>query len=196
MEQATVSRIRGRSTGERATGLAPRRAWGWRWAATALAFPLGGLLATTAVGSVDSSAAALGGGLLAGVVLGAAQALLGPGLPRMRWAAATAAGVALGLWSGASLVGFEHTMSALVVQGAVCGAVVGAAQAAAVSRRRGRVLWVPLTALAWAAGWAATVGVGVDVERGYAVFGAAGALVATAVTGVALAVWQRSWVRS
>jgi hypothetical protein len=40
--------------------------------------------------------------------------------------------------------------------------------------------------LAWPVGWTVTWAIGVDVERGYAVFGSAGALVFAAITGVAM----------
>jgi hypothetical protein len=44
--------------------------------------------------------------------------------------------------------------------------------------------WPLLTAAAWSLGRLTTEAIGVDVERRYAVFGAGGALVATALTGL------------
>ena len=65
------------------------------WGATFVAFPLGGLLATSVVGAVDDVGAALMGGAIVGAVVGLSQALgsraLLPGsaLPIGRWVAAT-----------------------------------------------------------------------------------------------------------
>ena len=39
---------------------------------------------------------------------------------------------------------------------------------------------------AWALGWLTTWAIGVDVERGYAVFGSSGAVVVTVITGLVL----------
>lgn len=155
-----------------------------RWAATALAFPVGGLLARLP-GPVDSPAAALLAGAVAGGVLGLAQGLaLGRRTPPL--VLSSAAGLAAGLALGGALVGWSTTPGALAAQGLVSGAAVGAAQwpvlAGVLGSRAGG--WPVLTAAAWALGWLATEAVGVDVERQYAVFGAAGAVVATALTGV------------
>jgi hypothetical protein len=63
---------------------------------------------------------------------------------------------------------------------------------------RGRVraanLWVPV-AVAWPIGWTVTWAVGVDVERGYAVFGSTGALVFAAITGLAMLLMLRGRTR-
>jgi len=66
-----------------------------RWIATFAGFPAGGFTAMLIVGRVDSVTAALAGGLITGVILGAAQAWglsrRGPGA--IQWVAATAAGL-------------------------------------------------------------------------------------------------------
>lgn len=100
---------------------------------------------------------------------------------------ASAVGTALGLAVGGSVVSWETTTGALVVQGFVSGAALGVAQAAVLWPVVGRWtgIWPPLTAAAWALGWWTTSAAGIDVERHYAVFGASGALVATALTGLA-----------
>jgi hypothetical protein len=55
---------------------------------------------------------------------------------------------------------------------------------------RGRLLvaslWLPVVAIAWPLGSAVTWTTGVDVERGYYVLGASGALVFAALTGLAM----------
>jgi hypothetical protein len=71
------------------------------------------------------------------------------------------------------------------VQGAVSGAALGAAQALVLrGRLPGAWRWVPLTAVAWALGWTVTRAIGVDVASQWTVFGAGGALLATALTGL------------
>ena len=151
-----------------------------RWLVTFAGFPAGGLTASLVVGPVDGPLPAVLGGLITGVVLGAVQAWgLGPGRPSpVRWIAATAAGMAAGLGAGAALVGYATSLNALVIQGAVGGLLVGAAQAL--------VLRLPVLALAlpfaWAIGWAVTTGIGVQVGDRFTVFGSSGAVVVTLLT--------------
>src|SRR6478752_4637881 len=105
-----------------------------RWVASFVGFPLGGLAAMVVVGPVDSSVTAVAGGLLTGAVLGTAQAGglgLRPWLPIeraafLRWIAATAVGLGVGLGIGSTAVGFGTSLQALVVQGAISGLAVGA----------------------------------------------------------------------
>lgn len=159
-----------------------------RWIVAFAGFPLGGLAAVTLVGPVDSVGAALLGGLLTGLVLGAVQAWA----LRLRWraggwwAVATAAGLALGLTVGASVVGFGTGLADLVLQGALCGAAVGVAQAVLLRHRVGRLalVWPALLAAAWAVGWAVTTVIGVAVDQQFTVFGSAGAVTVTALTAV------------
>ena len=64
---------------------------------------------------------------------------------------------------------------------------------------RGRLLvaslWPPVVAIAWPLGWAVTWAAGVDVERGYYVFGASGALVFAVLTGLAMLLMLRGRTR-
>jgi hypothetical protein len=171
----------------------PRTSWhhrpALRWLVTFAGFPLGSVLARAVLGPIDATAAAVIGGAINGAVLGALQgwALRRTGLALLRWAAATSAGLAIGLGVGATLVDFSTTMGALVLQGAVCGLAVGAAQAVVLAPTLGRVAaiaWaVGLSAL-WAAGWAITTAIGVDVDERFTVFGSSGAIVVTALTAV------------
>ncbi|GAA4942375.1 hypothetical protein EV188_101174 [Actinomycetospora succinea] len=160
---------------------------GVAWLATFLGFPLGGLVAELA-GPVDGPVPALLGGLVTGAVLGAVQALgLRVGrapVPVLAWVVATGAGLAVGLLLGAGAVGYGVGLPALAIQVAVCGAVVGLAQAAILWRRLGALAaaWPPVLAVAWALGWTVTTLVGVDVERGYTVFGSSGALLVAVLT--------------
>ena len=73
-----------------------------------------------------------------------------------------------------------------MVQGAICGLAVGAAQAVALGRRAGRLatLWPFALAALWALGWAITTVVGVEVDEQFTVFGSSGAVTVTAFTAV------------
>jgi len=159
-----------------------------RWMVSFLGFPLGGYASFLLVGPVDGPVAALVGGLLTGAVLGAAQAW-GLGAvrpPALRWIAATALGLMVGLGIGATVVGYATTPTALVVQGALSGLAVGVAQALALAPRLGRValVWPAVLGIAWATGWAVTSAFGVQVADQFTVFGSSGALVVAALTAV------------
>jgi hypothetical protein len=121
-------------------------------------------------------------------VLGAIQSWgFGRNGPAARsWILATAIGLMVGLTVGATAVGFETNLGALVVQGAVCGLAVGATQAAVLRIRLGRlvVAWPIALAALWAAGWAITTSIGVRVDEQFTVFGSAGAVFVTALTAV------------
>jgi hypothetical protein len=168
-----------------------------RWLPTFLGFPLGGLLAIETVGSVRGPLTAAAAGLLAGAVVGAAQAPARYGAaflrrggsaagrrPALQWVGATAAATAAGSALGVALTGAGHGLTDVLVLGAVTGVAVGAAQSALLGRAR--LAWTAATGAAWALGWLATYETIVDIERGYAVFGSSGALVATVLTGLAL----------
>lgn len=159
-----------------------------RWLPTFLAFPIGGYLAFETVGSLDDPVSAAAGGLLAGAVIGGGQwlALRSQGIGR-RWVAYTAAAMAAGTALAAAVTGAGTELADLMLTGLVAGAAVGAAQSTLLAR--GRLVsaaWTAVTAASWSLGWLATWSVGVDVERGYYVFGAAGALLVTVVGGLAL----------
>jgi len=159
-----------------------------RWLPTFLAFPLGGLLTISTVGSLTTPASGLLGGALAGAVLGGAQwlALRTSGVSRAWWLA-TVVAASLGTALGVLLTDAGTTTSALVVRGVVTGAAIGLAQGLVVRRHAARVAaWTVVTSAAYGLGWFATSQVIVDADRGYVVFGASGALLATLATGFAL----------
>jgi hypothetical protein len=160
------------------------------WAATFLAFPPSGLIAHALLGPVDGLGPALGGGLIAGLGIGAAQWLvLRRRLPGAAlWIPATGLGLAVGLAAGSSLVGYDTELTDLVLQGALSGLGVGALQALVLRREVGGALvWVLASAPLWALGWTVTTLAGIDVERQYMVFGATGALAYSLCTGALLA---------
>jgi hypothetical protein len=171
-----------------------------RWAPTFAAYPLGGLAAHLLVGPVTTVGAALVGGLVTGGVVGAAQwwALRPAGPGAARWVSASALGLAAALGLVTAVAGPPSTVGALLVQGAVCGFGLGAAQAAALVRRLGPLaaLWPLLLAGAWALGWSVTAAVGVRLDDGWTVFGSTGALVATALTAVLPLALRRAVARS
>jgi hypothetical protein len=159
-----------------------------RWMPTFLGFPAGGLAAKLIVGRVDDLTPAIVGGALSGTILGLAQWIgmrrSGPS-PEL-WILATAVGFAVGLGVGAAVVGYDTNLGSLATQGAICGAVIGAAQAAVLYRRLGRIVlaWPALMAGLWALGWTITSLAGIDVEAQYTVFGSSGAIVVTALTSI------------
>lgn len=159
-----------------------------RWMVTFLGFPLGGFVAGLIVGPVDGPVPAILGGLIAGAILGAVQ-LWGLGRQRpgaVPWIAVTAVGMALGLGIGAAAIDYSTELSALVVQGAITGLLVGSAQAAVLLPRLGRLAfaWPPALAALWAAGWAISTSIGIRVDEQFIVFGSSGAIVVTALTAV------------
>lgn len=159
-----------------------------RWLPTFLAFPLGGLLAIETVGSIGGPLSAAAGGLLAGAVIGAGQwlALRAHGITS-RWIARTAVAMSAGTAVAAALTGTGTDVPDLALSGLVAGAAVGAAQSGLLGGgRRTTATWTAATAAAWTLGWIATASIGVDVERGYHVFGSAGALLVTVLTGLVL----------
>jgi hypothetical protein len=184
-----------------ATARAARAGRAWptfgRWMLGFIGFPLGGLLAVTTVGAVADPPTALVAGGLTGAVLGLAQSLAAPALPRRHWIGAGAVGLSAGLALGATAVDFDTTAGALAVQGAISGLVLGAVQAivlvgTSLVTRRLAALWPLYLCGCWALGWTITTAAGVDVERQYTVFGATGAIVVTALTSVLPLVLLRS----
>jgi hypothetical protein len=158
------------------------------WLAGFLAFPLAGLAGTGVAGRVDSPVAALAGGAVAGLVVGAAQALLSRGrLDVRRWAPATAVGMGLGLLLGATTVAYGTSLTDLVLMGALTGAVLGIAQAAALPRSaRLRWVWAAAMPALWALGWTATTLGGISVDEQFTIFGAYGAVTFSALSGLLL----------
>ena len=159
-----------------------------RWLVSFLGFPIGGYASYLLIGPVDSLIPSLLGGLLTGAVLGSLQAwALGRSRPSAtRWIIATALGLMVGLGVGAAVVGYQTTLTALIVQGAVTGLGVGAAQAVVLAPLLGRaaVAWPAALAAIWAVGWAVTYAFGIQVDQQFTVFGSSGAVVVTALTAV------------
>ncbi len=165
---------------------------GWRWVAVALAFPVAGLIGWTIGGEVDAVRPALAGGALTGAGLGAVQWWAAKGMfgPPAAWVSASAAGYAVGLATGAALVGYETDLGSLALMGLVSGAAIGAAQGFALSRqgeRRLAVAWGAGMPALFAIGWSVTTLGGIDVDQQFTVFGAYGAVVFMLLSGLLLA---------
>ena len=158
------------------------------WTAGFVSFPIAGVAAGLIVGRVDDPLAALVAGLVTGAVIGAGQWLASRGrLSPVRWIPATVVGMGVGLLLGATAVGFGTTLADLAVMGALTGLVLGVAQTLALpSRTRYRWVWAVAVTLLWALGWTVTTLVGVAVEEQFSVFGAAGAVTFSALSGVLL----------
>jgi hypothetical protein len=176
------------------------KAAGWRfflwWMLAFLGFPLGGYLAFVLVGSVEGAVSGALGGALAGAVIGAAQWLVLRRYLRVgpEWILATALGVAIGDALGALLTGAGTGLGSLLITGLATGVAAGLLQWGLFLRGRLLLasLWPPVVAIAWPVGWTVTWAFGIDVERGYYAFGASGALVFAAITGLAMLLMLRS----
>lgn len=167
------------------------------WAATLVAFPLAGIAARAIAGPVDAVWTALFAGAVAGAVIGTAQWLA---LKRIgadvRWIAATAAGLAVGLGVAYAVFGYGTTVADLAVVGAVTGLGIGVAQWWLLRDLvAGSIVWIPATAAAWALGWTVTISIGVDPDDRWAVPGLSGAATITLLLGGVLWALARSGVR-
>jgi hypothetical protein len=182
----------GRGSRGASDGSEHRRFPGWRWASVALAFPVVGLLAWKVGGHVNAVDAALVGGALTGAGLGAAQwwAADGDVGAPTPWIAASAGGYAVGLAAAAALVGYDTELADLALMGLVSGAMLGAAQGVVLAREGRHELalpWALAMPVLFALGWCASTGIGVEVDDQFTVFGAAGAVVFTVLSGLVLA---------
>lgn len=165
---------------------------GWPWVAVALAFPVAGYIGWGVSGHVDAAGAALIGGAITGAGLGLGEWLAGRGAfgRAPEWIAASAAGYGAGLLLGAALVDYGTDLGELAAMGAVSGAVLGAAQGACLAaqgRRRLAAAWAAAMPVLFALGWSASTAIGVDVDKQFTVFGAAGAIVFMLLSGLVLA---------
>ena len=165
---------------------------GWRWMAVWPAFPVAGYIGWKIGGRVDAVDAALVGGALTGVGLGAVQwwAAKGAlGRPAL-WIGASAVGYAAGLAVGAALVGYDTDLGSLAVMGLVSGAAPGGAQGLVLARQGRRALtlpWALAMPVLFALGWSVASVTGIGVDDQFTVFGAGGALVFTLLSGLLLA---------
>ena len=158
------------------------------WTAGFLAFPLAGLAGTAAAGRVDSAIAALIGGTVSGLALGAGQVLASRRrLDPRRWIPASGLGMGIGLLVGAAVVDYGTSLADLAMMGALTGLALGPAQTFALPRRaRMRWAWAAAMPALWALGWTVTTLGQIHVEEQFTIFGAYGALTFSALSGVLL----------
>jgi hypothetical protein len=160
------------------------------WVIATVGFAISSFLGQSVAGPAATVLAAVLSGLIAGAVIGLAQGLaLGFRARALAiWVGGTAAALAVGLGAVTAAIGQIETTGEAVALGAVSGLAIGAVQAAVFMR--GGVpnawLWVPVTGIAWAAGWLITAGIGVALTPGWPVYGTSGALVSQIITAVAL----------
>ena len=153
-------------------------------------FPIGGLLADLVVDGVDSVGAALGGGLIAGALTGAAEWFALRRLVSWLWIAATSVGMALGLAAGAGLVDYGISRGDLALMGGVTGVGVGVLQALVLARQGipDAFWWAAANPPAWALGWFVTSYViSRNIDERFTNFGASGAVVFGLLTWLVLA---------
>jgi hypothetical protein len=159
------------------------------WCAGFIAFPIAGIAAQAVAGRIDDAISALAGGVVAGAVIGTGQWLVARRLlgdPRA-WITATALVMGIGLWIGASVVGYGTSLGELVLMGAITGIPLGAVQAYLLRGRLANAwIWAAAMPVLWALGWTMTTAGGIDVERQWAVFGAYGAITFVVLSGVLL----------
>ncbi len=160
------------------------------WIIATVGFPIGGTLGFLVAGPAATVPASLISGLIAGAVIGLAQALaLGLRSEALvLWPAATGAGLGIALAVVTAAIGQIETTTEALVLGAVSGLVIGGAQAALLMRMHtaNAWLWIPITGLAWAAGWLVTSSIGVALAPGWANYGLSGAFVSQIITAAAL----------
>ncbi|GAA1768745.1 hypothetical protein GCM10009712_15990 [Pseudarthrobacter sulfonivorans] len=162
---------------------------GWLlWTAGFLALPLAGFAGSAVIGRVDGPLAALAGGAIAGLIIGGGQTLTSSRRMQARkWIPATAVGMSVGLFLGAAAVNYRTTLADLALMGAINGLVLGSAQALALPRHaHGRWIWAAAMPALWALGWTVTALFMIQVGQQFIVFGASGAFVVTAITGLLL----------
>ena len=173
---------------------------GWPWVAVALAIPIAGYIGWTISGPVDTVGTALIGGAITAAGLAAVQWWAAKGaLGRpAAWISASAAAYGAGLAAGAALVGYDTDLGSLVLMGLVSGASLGAAQGLVLARQGKRRLgaaWGAAMPALFALAWVPTTAIGVNVENQFTVFGAAGAITFTLLSGLLLARFTPSSTR-
>jgi hypothetical protein len=158
------------------------------WTAGFLAFPVAGLAGTAAAGRVDGPGPALLGGLVTGLVVGAAQTLASRRrLDARRWVPATTLGMGAGLLLGSWVVDYQTSLADLALMGALTGLVLGTAQALALPPDTAlRWSWAVAMPALWALGWVVTTLAGIHVEDQFTIVGVSGALTFSALSGLLL----------
>jgi hypothetical protein len=170
-----------------------RQVWLWP-VAILVGLPIGGYVADSVVDGVDSLGAALAAGLIAGTIIGAAEWVALRRRGSWLWIPATAAGMAVGLSIGATLVDYGIGRADLVLMGAVTGLGVGVMQSLVLMRQQvpGAFWWAIANPHGWALGWfISSYVIARNIGERFPVFGASGALVFGLLTWMVLAILFR-----
>jgi hypothetical protein len=167
-----------------------KRAWIIGWLVAFLGFPIGGFTASALIGHMDTAVDGVFGGAIAGALIGAAQFVaLRQRLPlTWRWIAVTSIGLALGVGLSAALFGTATTPEAILLRAPLTGLLVGSAQWFGLRQFVQRAhVWIPALALTYTAAWYLTsLVIGASINEGFYIFGASGALLHQALTGLVL----------
>jgi hypothetical protein len=168
-----------------------RRLWLWP-IAILVGFPIGGYVADLAVDGVDSVGSALVEGLIAGVIVGAAEWFALRRWVSWLWIPATCVGMAVGLTAGAALVDYGVGRGDLALMGAVTGLGVGVFQALVLLQAghsiSNAVVWAVANPPAWALAWfISSYVIARNIGERFPVFGASGAVVFGLLTWLLLA---------
>ncbi|MDQ0194169.1 hypothetical protein [Paenibacillus wynnii] len=161
----------------------------YKWMLTFFGFPLGGLISYLIVGSVMDVRSSALSGLIVGLVVGAAQwFVLRKAIPLSYWwILNSGVGVALGLYLGTVIIGTGIDSSELILRGGITGFCLGMMQWFLLKQHvRFSGVWIIAIPIFWALGWFTTKEVGIDLSKGWAVFGASGAIVFTILTYLVL----------
>jgi hypothetical protein len=164
------------------------RAW-LLWTTSFLALPVGGYAGTLITGRIDDRLSAVIGGAIAGLIIGSGQALTSSHRVRpVSWITASVLGMSAGLALGSATIGYRTALPDLALMGALNGLILGVAQALALPRQLGqrRWLWAAAMPALWSLGWTVTTLAGIAVDQQFIVFGASGAVLVTAITGLIL----------
>jgi hypothetical protein len=164
------------------------RAW-LLWTTSFLALPIGGYAGTMISGRIDDPLSAVTGGAIAGLIIGGGQALTSSHrVHPARRIPATVLGMSAGLALGAAAVGYRTDLPDLALMGALNGLVLGLTQALVLPQWVGRRRWIWAAAMPalWSLGWTVTTLARIAVDQQFIVFGASGALLVTAITGLIL----------
>lgn len=148
-----------------------------RWFVLVASFPLSGLVAFLLLGPIATPLAAVGGGAIVGLGVGAAEGWVIRVSRPGRWIAASVVGLAAGSLLGFLVGGFGGL--------AIAGLVLALAQALAAPPLPW-AWWVLLTTVAWSLGWLVSLAVAIDRAQGFAVFGSSGAFAFTVTVGLTL----------
>jgi hypothetical protein len=173
------------------TSASPSLGFWLKWLLTFLAFPLGGGVAFLLIRPAAGVGQAAVGGAITGLILGAAQWIVLRQMIAVSawWIVATGLGLALGLALSIALLGTSIELRTLIIRAALTGGILGISQWLLFRQYVAMAgWWAVVVMLGWVIGWTVTRAAGVDLSRGWTVFGASGALVFAGLTGLAL-VW-------